>query len=128
MRVGFIGAGTLARTFGRHLHPSRPLRIDYRGYDVIAGQWRYVSIEARIPVAPISASGFERDAPDRITVCFEPFVAPAIAPNWAKPMLQMEEVIIRDGPDHETKDQHFILADGTATRRLAHRYNCLRQH
>ena len=106
---------------------SRPLRIDYLAYDAIAGQWRYVSIEARIPVAPMSASSFGRDAPDRIALRFEPFAAPAIAPGWAGRMLRMEEVITRDGPDHEMKDQYFLLADGTATRWLAHRYDYQRQ-
>lgn len=107
---------------------SKPLRIDYLGYDATAGQWRYVSIEARIPVAPMSASSFERDGSDRITLRFEPFAAPPIAPGWAGRMLRMEEVIARDGRDHETKDQYFILADGTGTRWLAHRYDYQRQH
>jgi len=107
---------------------SHPLRIDYLGYDATAGQWRYVSIEARVPVAPMSASSFERDAPERITLRFEPFAAPPIAPGWAGRMLRMEEVIARDGRDHETKDQYFILADGTATRWLAHRYDYQRRH
>jgi hypothetical protein len=107
---------------------SRPLRIDFLGYDATAGQWCYVSIEARVPVAPMSASSFERDAPDRITVRFEPFAAPPIAPGWAGRMMRMEEVISRDGRDHETKDQYFILADGTATRWLAHRYDYQRRH
>lgn len=106
---------------------SKPLRIDYLCYDATAGQWRYVSIEARVPVAPMSASSFERDAPDRITLRFDPFAAPAVAPGWAGRMLRMEEVITRDGPDHETKDQYFILADGTATPWLAHRYDYRRR-
>lgn len=106
---------------------SQPLRIDYLGYDATAGQWRYVSIEARVPVAPMSASSFERDPPDHITLRFEPFAAPSIAPGWAGRMLRMEEVIARDGRNHETKDQYFILADGTATRWLAHRYDYQRR-
>lgn len=107
---------------------SQPLRIDYLGYDAVAGQWRYVSIEARIPVSPMSASSFERDPPDRINLRFDPFAAPPIAPGWSGRVLRMEEVITRDGPDHETKDQYFILADGTATRWLAHRYSYRRNH
>ncbi len=61
----------------------RPLRIDYLSYDPIAGQWRYVSIEARIPVAPMSAASFERDSPDHISLRFDPFAAPPIAPGWS---------------------------------------------
>jgi len=106
---------------------TKPLRIDYLGYDAIAGQWRYVSVEARIPVAPMPAASFTRDAPEHITLRFDPFAAPAIAPGWAGRMLRMEEVITRDGPDHETKDQYFILADGSGVRWLAHRYDYRRQ-
>jgi hypothetical protein len=106
---------------------TEPLRIDYLGYDAIAGQWRYVSIEARIPVAPMPAASFTRDAPEHITLRFDPFAAPAIAPGWAGRMLRMEEVITRDGPDHETKDQYFVLADGSGVRWLAHRYDYRRQ-
>ena len=36
-------------------------------------------------------------------------------------MLRMEEVITRMGPDHDVKDQFFILADGRGTKWLAHR-------
>ncbi|MGO4700788.1 hypothetical protein [Dyella sp. 2RAB6] len=111
-----------------HAEDSRqPLRIDYLSYDAVAGQWRYVSIEARVPVAPMSASSFTRDPADRITLRFEPFAAPPIAPGWSGRLLRMEQVITRDGPDHETKDQFFILADGTATRWLAHRYDYRRR-
>jgi hypothetical protein len=76
----------------------------------------------------MSASSFARDTPERITVRFEPFAAPPVAPGWAGRMLRMEEVITRDGPDHETKDQYFILADGTARPWLAHRYDYRRLH
>ncbi|AMH42794.1 hypothetical protein AXG89_41610 (plasmid) [Burkholderia sp. PAMC 26561] len=64
---------------------------------------------------------WSRFPPDRITLRFEPFAAPSIAPGWAGRMLRMEEVIARDGRIHETKDQYFILADGTATSWLVHR-------
>jgi len=107
---------------------NRPLRIDYLGYDAMAGQWRYVSIETRVPVAPMSASSFDRDPADRVTVRFDPFAAPPIGPGWAGRFLRMEEVIARDGSDHETKDQYFILADGTARRWLVHRYDYRRLH
>lgn len=106
----------------------RPLRLDYLGYDAIAGQWRYVSIETRAPVPPMLAASFGRDAPERITLRFEPFPAQPIAPGWAGRMLRMEQVITRDGTDHETKDQYFILADGSGIRWLAHQYDYRRQH
>ena len=98
------------------------LRIDYLGYDETAGQWNYVSVEGRIPVALMKATSEGRDAPARITLQFDPFASPPISPAWNGRLLRMEEVITHDSADHETKDQYFTLADGTGKRWLAHRY------
>lgn len=99
-----------------------PLRIDYLGYDVTAGQWNYVSVEGRINVALMKATSAGRDRPEHITLRFEPFAAPPISPRWNGRLLRMEQVITQDGPDHETKEQFFTLADGSGRRWLAHRY------
>lgn len=120
--------GGLLEESMRTVNSSEPVRIDYLGYDAIAGQWCYVSIDTRVPVPPMSASSFGHDAPDRITVRFEPFAAPPISPGWSGRLLRMEQVIARKGPDHETKDQYFVLADGSGTRWLAHRYDYQREH
>jgi hypothetical protein len=105
--TGLVANRTMVGSFLEEtLHSAgetKPLRIDYLGYDAIAGKWRYISIEARVPVAPMPAASFTRDAPEHITLRFDPFAAPAIAPGWAGRMLRMEEVITRDGPDHETR-------------------------
>ena len=104
-----------------------PLRIDYLGYDATAGQWDYVSIEARIPVAVMKATSAGRDDPERVTLRFEPFAAPPITPAWDGRFLRMKQVIAEDGPDHEIKDQYFTLADGSGIRWLAHRYDYRRR-
>lgn len=104
-----------------------PLRIDYLGYDATAGQWDYVSIEGRIPVAVMKATSSGRDQPARVTLRFEPFAAPPITPAWDGRFLRIEQIITEDGPDHEIKDQYFTLADGTGTRWLAHRYDYRRR-
>ena len=122
------------RVVGSHLEEilhkagdDTPLRIDYLGYDATAGQWDYVSIEARIPVAVMKATSSGRDDPERVTLRFEPFAAPPITPAWDGRFLRMEQVIAEDCPDHETKDQYFTLADGSGTRWLAHRYDYRRR-
>ncbi|WP_413197537.1 hypothetical protein [Pararobbsia alpina] len=120
--------GNLLEETMRSAGNGEPVRIDYLGYDAIAGQWTYVSIDTRISVPPMSATSFERDAPDHITVRFEPFAAPPLSPGWSGRLLRMEQVIARDGPDRETKDQYFILADGSSARWLAHRYEYQREH
>ena len=62
-----------------------------------------------------------------VTLWFEPFAAPPITPAWDGRFLRMEQVIAKDGPDHEIKEQSFILADGSGIRWLAHRYDYRRR-
>jgi hypothetical protein len=106
----------------------RPLRLDYLEYDAIAGQWRYVSIETRAPVPPMSAPSFGRDAPERITLCFEPFLRSRSHPAgrgacyaWSKSSRATDPITI-------PRISFFILADGSGIRWLAHRYDYRRQH
>jgi hypothetical protein len=104
-----------------------PKRIDYLGFDRVDGRWDYLSLETREAVGLMPAWSFDRGEPDRIVVSFLPFPVPGPGPGVTGQMLRMQEVITRDGPDHDTKDQFFLLADGTGTPWLAHRYDYIRQ-
>ncbi len=114
---------------------SGPKRIDYLGYDQVAGRWSYVSLETRVAVPLMPAWSQERGNPGHIVVDFAPFAMPgssaAVLPGSdASPigqMLRMQQAITQDGPDHETKDQWFTLADGSGRKWLAHRYDYRRQ-
>ncbi len=114
---------------------SGPKRIDYLGYDQVAGRWSYVSLETRVGVPLMPAWSQERGDPGHIVVDFAPFAMPgstaAVLPGSTAPptgrMLRMQQAITRDGPDHETKDQWFMLADGSGRKWLAHRYDYRRQ-
>jgi hypothetical protein len=104
-----------------------PKRIDYLGFDRVAGRWDYVSLDVRAPVPLMPAWSFDRGDPSQIVVRFALFALAGSSPLAAGPMLRMQESIIQDGSDHETKDQFFILADGSGTEWLAHRYDYIRQ-
>lgn len=97
-------------------------RIDYLGFHRIAGRWEYLSMDTRAPVGLMSATSFEHDPVSRIAVQFAPFTIPAAGPGVVGQLLRMEEVITQNGPDAETKDQYFILADGSGVKWLGHRY------
>ncbi|WP_158741887.1 hypothetical protein [Acidisphaera sp. L21] len=105
-----------------------PNRIDYLGFDRVEGRWDYLSLDVRAPVGLMPAWSFDRGEPNRIVLSFLPFAVAGGGPAVTGQMLRMQEVVTRDGPDHETKDQLFILADGTGTPWLAHRYDYVRQH
>lgn len=107
---------------------AKPLRIDYLGFDQVAGRWDYLSLDTRAPVPLMPAWSFDRGDPGHIVLRFEPFALPGSGPTNIGPMLRMQQVITRDGLDHDTKDQFFILADGSGTEWLAHRYDYRRQH
>jgi len=96
-------------------------RIDYLGFNRVTGNWEYVSMDTRAAVGLMPAWSFERDPIERIRVQFEPFALP----NGQ--LLRMEEFIVQAGPDAETKDQYFLLADGSGAKWLAHRYAYRRQ-
>lgn len=74
-----------------------------------------------------AAWSFDKDPIDRIRVQFEPFAIPGGGASVSGPLLRMEQVIEQSGPDAETKDQYFILADGSASKWLAHRYSYVRR-
>jgi hypothetical protein len=103
-------------------------RIDYLGFDHVAGRWDYLSLDARVAVPLMPAWSFDRGIPGRIVVDFAPFALPGSSTSVTGQMLRMQEVITQDGPDHDTKDQWFILADGSGRKWLAHRYDYARQH
>lgn len=91
-------------------------RVDYLGFNRVTARWEYVSMDTRVAVGLMPAWSFEADQPQRIRVQFDPFVLP----NGQ--LLRMEQIIEQAGPDAETKDQYFILPDGSGSKWLAHRY------
>ena len=108
------------------LHPApgdaQVARIDYLGYNRVTGRWEYLSMDIRVAAGLMPAWSYTRDPVEGIRVLFEPFALPGDGPNVSGQLLRMEQLIVQAGPDADTKDQYFILADGSGTRWLAHRY------
>lgn len=115
------------------LHPAEDLshtaisRIDYLSFNRVEGRWNYVSMDLRAPVGIMTANSFDRDPAERITVVFNPFALPGDGASVSGQLLRMDQVIETLGPNTSRKDQHFILADGTGRKWLAHRYDYRRR-
>ncbi len=102
-------------------------RIDYLTFNRVEARWDYVSMDMRAPVGIMSAWSFGRDAADRIQLTFQPFAIAGETTAVAGQMLRMSQVVTSRGPNHGTKDQRFVLADGNGTAWLAHRYAYVRR-
>jgi hypothetical protein len=97
-------------------------RTDLLSYNRLEGRWGYVSFDTRAPVGLMPAWSTGRGDLSTINLIFTPFAVPSSLAATTGQFILMEQAIHFDGPDHDTKDQYFTLADGTGTRWLAHRY------
>ncbi len=102
-------------------------RMDYLTFNRVAGRWDYVSMDTRAPVGIMPAWSFTRGEDARIVLTFQPFAIAGAGSDVTGQMLRMDTVVSHQGPDRDVKDQHFIMADGTGTMWLAHRYAYLRR-
>ena len=98
------------------------LRIDYLTFNRVIGRWDYVSMDTRAPVGIMPATSYSRESDGRIVVTFQPLVVVGPGSNPTGQMLRLTETVADQDADHDTKDQTFILADGSGTAWLAHRY------
>ena len=102
-------------------------RIDYLSFNRVEGRWHYVSMDVRAPVGIMPAWSFERGDADRIDLTFEPFAIVSPGQEVGGQMLRMTQTIILQGPDRDMKEQYFLLADGSGSKWLAHRYEYVRR-
>ena len=97
-------------------------RIDYVTFKRVEGRWNYVSMDMRAPVGIMPAWSVDRGEDARIDLTFAPLTIPGSGPDVSGQMLLMTQTIAYGDPDRDVKDQFFMLADGTGTKWLAHRY------
>jgi hypothetical protein len=102
-------------------------RVDYLSFNRLEGRWNYVSMDVRAAVGIMTANSFERDPATRIQVTFEPFANPGNGPVATGQLLRMDQTIETPDMNSTVKNQHFVLADGTGRKWLAHRYTYTRR-
>jgi hypothetical protein len=81
----------------------------------------------RAPVGIMPAYSFDRGDATGVVLFHEPFAITGGGSDVAGPMLRMNTVVTRDGPDRDFKSQHFIMSDGAGAVWLAHRYAYIRK-
>ncbi len=102
-------------------------RTDLLTFNRVEGRWDYVSFDTRAPVGLMPAWSSVRGDGTTVELIFAPFAFVGTGTEVTGQMLRMEQVITYQGPDRDTKDQYFTLADGTGTKKLAHRYAYVRR-
>ena len=102
-------------------------RIDYMHFKRVEGVWNYVSMDMRAPVGIMPAWSLDRGADGRIDLIFAPLTIAGGGPEVSGQMLRITQAITYPDPDRDVKDQVFLLADGTGTKWLAHRYDYKRR-
>ena len=102
-------------------------RTDLLTFNRVEGRWGYVSFDTRAPVGLMPAWSSGRGDGTTVELTFAPFAFVGTGTEVTGQMLRMEQIITYQGFDRDTKDQYFTLADGTGTKKLAHRYAYVRR-
>ncbi len=102
-------------------------RIYYLSFNRVEGRWKYVSIDTRNPVGLMPAASFGPGEKGTITLTFEPFAIAGSGVNVTGQMLRMNEIMIRQDPDHDRAEERFLVADGSGTTWLAYQYEYVRR-
>lgn len=89
-------------------------RIGYLHYDRVEGRWKYVSTDTRLPVSIMPARSFGPAEDRTLRLQFEPLGFAGLGDEAGGTLMQPDLQVTTQSPDHELKQQHFILADGTA--------------
>ena len=101
---------------------AKVLRMDYLSFNRVEGRWEYVSIDTRAAVGIMTAQSYGRDKDNHITITFQPLAVAGPGQEATGQMLRIREEITSEAPGRNQKDQYFIMADGSSTEWLAHRY------
>ncbi|PZM10464.1 hypothetical protein CPY51_23150 [Rhizobium tubonense] len=101
-------------------------RTDLLTFNRVEGRWQYVSFDTRDPVGLMPA--WSRNAGDgkSLDLDFYPIAAWNDGGSGGI-LMRMRQVTSFDGPDSDTKDQYFTLADGNGREWLGHRYSFKRR-
>ena len=102
-------------------------RIDYLHFKRVEGVWNYVSMDMRAPVGIMPAWSLNRGEGGKIDLTFAPLTIAGSGPDVSGQMLRITQTVTYGEPDRDVKDQFFMLADGTGTKWLAHRYSYKRR-
>jgi hypothetical protein len=101
-------------------------RTDWMTFNRVEARWQYVSFDTRDPIGLMPAWSNSVGDGKSVALDFYPMAL------WSDDeaggiLLRMRQVTRFDGPDTDSKDQYFTLADGKGVEWLGHRYSYNRQ-
>ncbi|NKY31318.1 DUF1579 domain-containing protein [Nocardia gamkensis] len=102
-------------------------RIDYLQYSRVEGRWQYVSMDTRLPVGIMPAYSFGAEDNSKVSLQFQPIAFVGFGQQVDGKMMRSDMVISWSDNNSQTKQQHFIQADGTGTSWLAVQYEYTRR-
>ena len=97
-------------------------RADFLTFNRLEGRWQYMSMDSRVPFGLMTANSIDADPEQRVVVDFVPFAAGSDGQMW-----RMEQSIVRQDADHDSKDQYFTAAGGAPVKWLGKRYSYARR-
>lgn len=101
-------------------------RTDWMAFNRVEARWQYVSFDARDPIGLMPAWSIGAGDGKEVALDFYPMALWNDAQGGGT-LLRMRQVTRFEGPDTDSKDQYFTLADGIGTEWLGHRYTYTRK-
>lgn len=84
-------------------------------------------MDTRLPVGIMPASSFDKASAQKIELQFEPLAFVGLGEEVTGAMVRSNLIVTRDGADHQTKEQWWVMADGSGRSWLAVHYDYRRQ-
>lgn len=102
-------------------------RIDYLNFDRVEGRWKYVSMDTRFPVSIMPAWSFGAQRDGKVTLQFQSQAFVGFGGEVEGRFMVSDLVVTRTDNDHDLKQQHVIMADGTGAEWLFAQYEYTRR-
>lgn len=102
-------------------------RIDYLNFDRVEGRWKYVSMDTRFPVSIMPASSMEPAVDGKVTLFFAPQAFVGFGEAVEGRFMTSDMEISEKDADHDLKEQHVTMANGTGARWLFAQYEYTRR-
>jgi hypothetical protein len=83
-------------------------RLEYLTYNRVETRWQYVSMDTRVPVGLMPATGFGDDAASNITLYFQNFAIPGFGPELEGRLLRARHVTTSESDDRDITRQYWI--------------------
>jgi hypothetical protein len=88
-------------------------RLDYLNFDRVEGRWKYVSMDTRFPVSIMPAWSMGPAVNGKLDLLFAPQAFVGFGEAVEGRLMISDLMVSKTDADHEMKQQHVIMSDGT---------------